>query len=114
MTDTLAIMPTYMKNPSDLLMTQKAIKTLKETSDVDLIVIDDGSPNRGLANDLLVWQMEAGVSFELRLKPNNEGFSKTVNIGMYAARYRRTPPTWWARCWSIRTVSSSTQAYFSP
>jgi GT2 family glycosyltransferase len=87
--NTLAIMPTYMGKESELEMTKKAIKTLLGTCDADLMVIDDGSPNRELVNALLCWEaLENQTRFELRIKHENEGFSKTVNVGMRTALQR--------------------------
>lgn len=83
---TLAVMPTYMGTEADLEMTKKAIKTLKGTADVDLLVVDDASPAPNLVGDLVGYQAE--VTFEIRAKVENEGFSKTVNVGMEIARER--------------------------
>jgi len=82
MSDTLAVMPTYMRKEDDLLLTLRAIESLKETSDADLLVVDDGSP---------VWELQAelakrsGTDFQVHIKHENEGFARTVNVGLKRA-----------------------------
>jgi GT2 family glycosyltransferase len=84
---TLAIMPTYMSSKEHLEYTLRAIQTLKKTSDLDLLVIDDGSPyKQGVAALAAVGEGPAGVKYETILNYENRGFAATVNVGLRKAR----------------------------
>lgn len=85
MSETLAIMPTFIRSQNDFNVTAHAIGSFLNTCDQDLLVVDDHSPNLNLVEALE--DMGAGeerVSFEFR--PTNDGFAKTVNMGLRRAR----------------------------
>jgi GT2 family glycosyltransferase len=77
----LCIIPVYLRSDRDLHLTNQAIKTLKETSDADLLVIDDGSPSAKHVGALSALLPQG----ELFVKPDNGGFSTAVNIGLERA-----------------------------
>lgn len=83
MSDTLAVIPTYIRNERDYILTSNALKSLSETSDADIVVVDDGSPNRELVETLA--EFARGISARVILKDRNEGFAKTVNYGLREA-----------------------------
>lgn len=89
MRDSLAIIPVYLREQADLDVTVACLSSLVATAEdfnLDIMVIDDGSPDQGLVAELdeFVRRECAG---ELFYKSVNEGFSKTVNIGLRAARH---------------------------
>lgn len=82
----LAIIPTYMRELRDLEMLDACLRTLRGTArdTVDVLIVDDHSPNREMAYraaDELAPRWKADV----HLKDENQGFSKTVNIGLQRA-----------------------------
>lgn len=84
MADTLAIMPTFLRSKEDLILTENAIRSLRDTCDADLLVVDDYSPDLQLAVRVEEICEEVGAEFDRR--PQNDGFSRTVNVGLRRAR----------------------------
>jgi GT2 family glycosyltransferase len=81
---TLAIIPTYMTKPGDLDLVRTCLTTLRETApDAEVLVVDDGSPARGLVEEMK--GLASGLQSEVIAKTENEGFSKTVNVGLARA-----------------------------
>lgn len=82
--DVLTVVPTYLREPRDLEVTIEMLESLRRTApDVEVLLIDDGSPA-----DVLVDELEAAslrLESHLHRKTENEGFSKTVNIGLRKA-----------------------------
>jgi GT2 family glycosyltransferase len=78
-------MPTYMTSKDHLEYTLRAIKSLKATADVDLLVIDDGS-TFGVDVLLALSEGPAGIKFDCFAKHKNEGFAASVNHGLRRAR----------------------------
>lgn len=83
MSDTLAVIPTYIRSRGDLDLTLNTIESLRATSDADLIVVDDASPDKLLLEEMVRFAEEQGA--ECIQKPRNEGFSTTVNHGLRRA-----------------------------
>lgn len=85
MTKPLAIIPTYLRAPKDLLMCKATLVTLRETAGdaCDVLVVDDGSPARDLVDGLgrICDELEA----DLYVKEVNNGFSISVNVGLRKA-----------------------------
>lgn len=82
----LAVIPTYLRSTQDLAVAQVAIGTLRATTDLDdveLLVVDDGSPDSNLRQAL--GDVVAAAGGHLIAKDHNEGFSRTVNVGLTAA-----------------------------
>lgn len=80
MNQTIAVVPTYIRNEKELNVTRKCLDTLRETSNAFLCVVDDGSPFEGTADTLKSFGAD-----KLILKEENEGFSHTVNKGLHFA-----------------------------
>lgn len=85
MNQTVAVVPTFIRNKQELDVTEKAINTLRETSNAYLCVVDDCSPYEGTQEAL-----EALGVDKLILKEKNEGFSHTVNKGLAFALENKT------------------------
>lgn len=81
MSTPLAIIPTFLRSDRDLHLVRRTVETLRETADVDLLVVDDGSPS-GTHASALASILRQG---EMIAKPENTGFSQTVNIGLRRA-----------------------------
>ena len=79
-------MPTYIRDEDDLELTKTSARTLLETAELELIVVDDGSSWEWKEKLQLFIQNELGQM--VRLKTNNSGFSDTVNVGLRFARQR--------------------------
>lgn len=82
-----AIMPTYLRSQQDVDLTMTAITSFYgTTSDTPLLVVDDGSPfQEGLKEIQNLIGTEGFPGLALYAKPDNEGFSKTVNYGLRRA-----------------------------
>jgi GT2 family glycosyltransferase len=79
----LVVIPSYLTSEEGLGATRDAIESVRKTAGagVEVLVVDDGSPERGLVDELENSQLE----FEVHRKPENSGFSRTVNIGLRRA-----------------------------
>lgn len=85
MQQTVAVVPTFIRSEQELKVTEKCLKTLRNTSNAFICVIDDGSPFEGTKDAL-----EALGTDKLILKEKNEGFSHTVNHGLKVALENKT------------------------
>lgn len=81
----LVIIPSYMTEPQDLATTVAAIESVRKTQGdgVDVMVVDDHSPKEPLVDGLQ--QESERLEFDLHVKEENSGFSKTVNVGLRRA-----------------------------
>lgn len=84
MSDVLAVMPTYIRRKEDLILSEHAARSLRATSDADLLVVDDGSPDLQLAVRMEEICEEIGADFDRH--QDNKGFSASVNVGFRRAR----------------------------
>ena len=84
MADTLAIIPTYLRHREDLILSEHAVRSLRATSDADVLVVDDGSPQIELARGLEGICQQVGAEFTSQ--PENKGFAASVNVGLRRAR----------------------------
>ncbi len=82
----LVVIPSFLTLPSDVDVLGACVESLRHTAGdtVDILVVDDGSPARGLVD-----RFEAGHDVELVRQPANEGFARTVNVGLTRAREER-------------------------
>jgi GT2 family glycosyltransferase len=74
----LAIIPSFISTPEDRGLLAATIDSIKETAgdDVEILVVDDGSPApEGID----------GLGAEVVFKDENTGFSSTVNVGLQRA-----------------------------
>ncbi len=78
----LAIIPTFVRQGPDVIVFKDALRTLRETAgeDCNVLVIDDGSPERDLVGGLAELCKEYDAEFID--KKRNEGFARTVNVGL--------------------------------
>lgn len=84
MSQALIVVPTYVREARDLEVLKTMLESLRATApEAEVLVIDDGSPAPDLVEVIqnLVLQFKA----ELIAKPENEGFSRTVNVGLRRA-----------------------------
>jgi GT2 family glycosyltransferase len=80
----LCVIPAYLRTPGDLDLLVKCLVSLWVTApEASVLVVDDGSPSRELLEPLAAALDELG--YELIAKPENEGFSRTVNVGLRRA-----------------------------
>jgi GT2 family glycosyltransferase len=80
----LVVIPIYFSQPSDVDVLGACVTSLRRTvaDTVDILVVDDGSPASGLVDSF-----EASApDVELVRRPRNEGFARTVNVGLERAR----------------------------
>lgn len=85
MNQTVAVVPTFVRNELELKVTEKCLKTLRDTSDAFVCVVDDGSPFEGTKDALKSLSVD-----KLIMKEKNEGFSHTVNHGLKFALENKT------------------------
>lgn len=77
MNQTIAVVPTFIRSEHELKVTEKCLKTLRNTSNAFVCVVDDGSPYEGTREGLETLGID-----KLIFKEQNEGFSHTVNHGL--------------------------------
>jgi GT2 family glycosyltransferase len=85
MTKPLVIIPIFLSKESDMEILGECVRSVRQTvSDtVDILIVDDCSPEPWLVD---VFETRyARSDFELVRKPVNEGFSRTVNVGLERA-----------------------------
>jgi GT2 family glycosyltransferase len=81
----LGVIPAYVRDEGDVTMLTDTIASVIQTAgeDLDLLVVDDGSPAGELVDAVALEAVRLG--FELVRKAENEGFSRTVNVGLKRA-----------------------------
>lgn len=80
----LVVVPTYLRAPADLDVTLETIESVRRTEPtVEVLIVDDCSPAAVLA-DALETHCER-LNFRVTRKPENSGFSSTVNVGLREA-----------------------------
>jgi GT2 family glycosyltransferase len=80
----LCVIPSFLRTEADLDMLVRCLVSLWSTApQADVLVVDDGSPARSLLVPLAAAIEELG--YELIAKEENEGFSRTVNVGLRRA-----------------------------
>ncbi len=81
----LCVVPAYLRTPSDLDVLARCLVSLWATARdrADVLIVDDGSPEPALVEQVAAVAAELG--HELLVKTENEGFSRTVNVGLRRA-----------------------------
>ena len=80
----LAIVPTYLRTEIHAELLARCLVSLSGTApEAEVLIVDDGSPNRALVAELEPVAAELGQ--RVLLKPENEGFARTVNVGLRIA-----------------------------
>ena len=82
----LVVIPNYMSEESDMEILGQCVQSIRQTvsNSVDILIVDDCSPQPWLV-DVFESRYDR-YDFELIRKPENEGFSRTVNVGLARAR----------------------------
>ena len=83
---TLAIIPVYLREQAELDVVVRCLVSLWTTTDASdtiAMVVDDGSPDRALVDQLEVAVDELG--YMLHRQEENGGFSRAVNVGLARA-----------------------------
>lgn len=85
MASPLVVIPSFLRTEADLDTTMVAVGSVRKTSgkNVEILVVDDGSPEKDLVAALT--ERCAQLESEVHAKPSNSGFSKTVNMGLRRA-----------------------------
>lgn len=85
----LVVIPTYLTEEKDVDVTMMAVSTTRRTQGeaVDILAVDDGSPEKDLVDLLYKKANEKGTvpKLEVHVKQENTGFAKTVNVGLRQA-----------------------------
>lgn len=82
----LIVVPLYLARPMDLEVATIMVRSLALTCDEgDLLVVDDCSPVQALVDELETGLARSGLTSEVVRQPSNEGFSRTVNVGLRRA-----------------------------
>jgi GT2 family glycosyltransferase len=80
----LCVIPSYLRTPADLDLLVRCLVSLWGTApEAGVLVVDDGSPEQSLLDPLAAAVSELG--YELLAMESNEGFARTVNIGLQRA-----------------------------
>lgn len=81
----LAIIPCYSTEAGDVEVLHTCVRTLRESAlyELNILVVDDGSPDEQLVAASAGVCEQFGADFIA--KEENEGFSKTVNVGLRLA-----------------------------
>jgi GT2 family glycosyltransferase len=80
----LCVIPSFLRTEGDLDLLVRCLVSLWSTApQADVVVVDDGSPGRELLVPLTAAIQELG--YELIAKDENEGFARTVNVGLRRA-----------------------------
>ena len=82
----LVIIPNYMSEESDMEILGECVQSIRQTvsNTVDILIVDDRSPEPWLVD--VFESRYGGYGFELIREPENQGFSRTVNVGLARAR----------------------------
>lgn len=82
----LVVIPNYMTEDTDADVVGECVASIRKTvsDQVDVLVVDDASPNRKALASFC--QRYGKYMFEVHRKEDNEGFSRTVNVGLSRAR----------------------------
>lgn len=84
MSDALVVIPTFLREPSDLAITVATIESVRATEpELPMMIVDDCSPAENLYRELRTHMSR--LEFDATRKHENSGFSKTVNVGLRVA-----------------------------
>ncbi len=82
----LVIIPNYVTEEGDLKVLFDAVMSVHRTApgQTRVLIVDDCSPEPTLVDEIEA--MQDGLNFHLIRREKNEGFSRTVNVGLEQAR----------------------------
>lgn len=83
----IVIVPTYMRNNDDWLVTRRCLDGLQRTVPAEhtIMVVDDCSPYKTGINAMQLKLSASVQHWTTYLKPKNEGFASAVNVGLRTA-----------------------------
>lgn len=84
----LLIIPTYLRRKEHIEVLAKCVKTLRDSTDEELLLVDDGSPMSQADKDSVfnsIVESVDGTNMRIHYKEENTGFSSTVNVGLKRA-----------------------------
>lgn len=84
----LVVIPSFMRNGLHLEALRDTVLSIQATGashDVDVLVVDDHSPDQSLVDGFEHWNRMALMDVEVIRKKVNSGFSRTVNFGLRRA-----------------------------
>jgi len=85
MSQPLIVVPTYVRSPDDLQLTLEMMESLRRTApEAPVLLVDDASPASELVDE--IGSASSRLQMELVRKDVNEGFARTVNVGLRRAR----------------------------
>lgn len=84
MSDTLIVIPAYIAKKNHAKVLHKCIHSIREGSDNEILLVDDCSPFIEQINELYPF-LKKEYDVSVFYKELNEGFSKTVNVGLRKA-----------------------------
>lgn len=79
----LAVIPVFMNRPTHVPLIRECLRTLRDTADCDILVVDDCSDLNGAQG--ILKRVCAEYDAELHVQPVNGGFSRTANVGLRRA-----------------------------
>lgn len=85
MSSPLLIIPVYIRTKTHGELLHRCVRSLRDTTDYPVILIDDCSPHTDQVNVLFEYFDRKYDDITFIKKEQNEGFSKTVNIGLKTA-----------------------------
>lgn len=83
----LLIIPSYLGTQKHINILGTCIKSIRASTDASILIVDDGSPLEKDEKNLIYYEAikEGFSNVKIHLKEENEGFSKTVNVGLNQA-----------------------------
>ena len=84
----LIVIPSYITSEKHAIALLNCVTSLRATTDAPVLIIDDGSPDSELKEKIYPSIREKLENIDTIEKYENEGFSKTVNIGLQAALHQ--------------------------
>ena len=81
----LGVIPSFMREPRDAEVLVECLRSIQATAarELDVLVVDDGSPALALVDRLAA--LRGPLGFELVRTTENSGFARTVNVGLRRA-----------------------------
>lgn len=80
----LGVVPTYLSEPADLEVLLDLLRSIARTApDLEVLLVDDRSPAQALVDEIPA-DID-GLKLEVCRRPLNEGFARTVNVGLQRA-----------------------------
>lgn len=82
MNNPLLIIPTYFSKQEALDVFKTCIDSIRKTTDAEVFIIDDCSPDKDLLNEAHTYSTHYYSGITWSMNEVNSGFAKTVNVGL--------------------------------